>query len=61
MKLWSFLYLISALKSLIPDIHDQQKKTHGCQNMMSIIILGIPLNTVDIWVVHVGKDSHISH
>jgi hypothetical protein len=28
---------------------------------MSLIILGIPLNTLDIWVVHVGRDSHISH
>lgn len=35
MKLWLFSHLVSALKSLIPNIHDQQKKT-----WMSIINLG---------------------
>jgi hypothetical protein len=35
MKLWLLSHLVSALKSLIPNIHDQQKKT-----WMSIINLG---------------------
>jgi hypothetical protein len=32
MKLWSFLYLVSALKSLIPDTHDQQKRNMDVNN-----------------------------